>query len=148
MIWVHSIPPIVWIQAAAILFTLFAAKISAKIVTRYENKGATIHQMTLLHRYTFLIKLAYCIGTAAIFIPDLKGAAFSGLLAALWIYIIFDPLISIWRIPKRPWHYLGLNDADGRFWNGTFGKNAGKFKAAILAAALITTNILYYAYHL
>lgn len=131
----------IWVQAISVAFAVITAAISAPIVTRFERNGATVRQMTLLHRYTALVKIAFGLVVVLQALPDLHRAAFSGVFAFLWVYILFDPLLSRFRRPKRPWHYLGLNDGDGRFWNGTFGRDAGKWKAAILLTLITLTNL-------
>lgn len=136
-----------WIQVISFTFSVLAAAIGAPIVSRFEFSGGSdiVRKMTLLHRYTFLAKAFFCIAMAAIVFVITRNygyAAISGLLGALWIWLTFDILLNRMRKPKRPWDYLGLNDGDGRFWNSVFGKQSGKFKAAILLAAIITINII------
>ena len=129
------------LQAISILFSVAAAVISAPIVSRFEINGATVKQIDKLHSYTFWIKVVVCL-----VIMVISWELFSGLFFALWDYLLFDVVLNRLRKPKRHWDYLGLNDNSGRFWNGTFGVNAGRWKACILIFILILTNFIYYNY--
>jgi hypothetical protein len=132
------------LQVISILFPIAAAVISAPIVTRYENSGTDVRRMTLLHRYTFLIKSIYVGAWTASCYGHWREMAFTFGLSSMWIYLLFDIVLNRMRRPARPWDYLGLNDGDGRFWNGTFGHGAGKWKVVILTTTLIILNILYH----
>lgn len=137
--------PVLLVQVISIAFAVIAAWISAPIVTRFENKGATPHKMAVLHWWTAFVKVVFGAVMVAQTLPNARLAAFTGLFCLLWVYLLFDCILNRLRLPKRPWDYLGLNDRDGRFWNGTFGRDSGKWKAAILFLLITTLNIIFYA---
>lgn len=118
------------------------AKHDAPAVIEFENDGVDNKLMSIFHRYNFWVKVLFCAVAGLVASPYWIDSLFYGLTSALWIYLVFDPALNLNR-PKVKWHYLGLNDADGRFWNGTFGKNSGKIKAVILSVAIIAVNLIY-----
>lgn len=130
------------IQVISALFAIFCAKHDAPAVSRFEFGGVSKGEMKAFHFWNNCLKAGFCAIVAYGYYPDLRLAAFSGGLAALWIYLLFDPVLNISRNPRKPWHYLGLNDGDGRLWNGLFGSGAGRWKAAILAGVIAAGNIL------
>jgi hypothetical protein len=90
-----------------------------------------------------MLKIIFCIVCGAIFWPGVVEMLFAFALSGLCIWLLFDPVLNRSRDRKRAWHYLGMNDEDGKFWNGLFGKNSGKVKAAVLSAAIAALNIIY-----
>lgn len=133
------------IQLLAIVFAVACAYHDAPAVSNFERNGVTGVDLARFHHNNALLKTIFCVAVALSQYPNVQLEAFSGGLAALWIWVIFDPVLNLKRHPSRPWDYLGLNDWDGQFWNGVFGQNSGKWKAAILFTLITTLNILFYA---
>lgn len=73
--------------------------------------------------------------------PDLQNMAFTGGSSFLWVYMVFDISCGIWGHSGH-WDYLGKNDWHGRAWFYVFGKNAGRWKVAIVLSVLIIINYL------
>jgi hypothetical protein len=151
------------IQAITIIFAYALAKHDAPAVSHFENWSATPKEIAVFHRYNVWIKGCYCfvIFSIVFWLDTVVNGINAGLVSAGWIYLLFDPILNISRTQKRKWDYLGMNDADGRFWNGLFtiskGKSkfrkiiyaafyfmkshVGKIKAAILFLLIILANI-------
>lgn len=139
------------IQVISIWFAFSMAKHDAPAVSSFEFHGIDVHQQSIFHRYNFWNKVSFCFVAACSmyeydFLWSLDDMFFGGAIAAAWIYLLFDPILNICRKPKKKWHYLGLNDADGRFWNGTFGRYSGTIKAVVLLLAIIALNFVYERY--
>jgi len=137
----------IWfIQILAIQFAISLAKHDAPAVSQFEHYGLANKQMARFHRYGWWAKLLFCL--VAAIIPaqwpntDLLAIAVRGLMAGLWVYLVFDPALNLCRSPRRKLLYLGLNDADGRFWNGTFGRHAGVWKVIVLGVVIAGINFL------
>lgn len=134
-------------QLTTILFAIFCAKHDAPAVSRFEYSGVSKEEMAAFHRWNLGIKGAYCFAVSLAHWYDWQEMLFSGVSAALWIWLLFDPVLNISRKPRRPWDYLGMNDRDGRTWNRLFGRAAGKVKAvilAVIAAAAIWYTVRWY----
>lgn len=129
-------------QIIAIQFAISLAKHNAPAVTQFENYGIGDTQMARFHRYNNWTKFFFCLSSSFIAYDNWWLMAIFGFLSFLWVWCLFDPALNLSRTPKRNFFYLGLNDADGRFWNGTFGRNSGVFKFAILLLLIIFINIL------
>lgn len=128
-------------------FAVFAALHDAPVVMSWEESGqVTPKEMARFHRYNAWLKFIFCLsvsicGSAGID-HRLILMLFLGLLSFLTIYLVFDIALSVIR-PGRSWDYLGVNDGDGRRWIKWFGKNAGKWKAAILLLLIVGIFLLY-----
>lgn len=126
------------------------AKHDAPAVNQFEHYGTSNKQMAVFHRYNSLAKFFYCLAVSLLPAEwpntDLLDMLFRGVLSALWIWLVFDPVLNISRSPKRKLFYLGMNDSDGRFWNGTFGKYAGQWKFAVLFFLIVIINYLNHRY--
>lgn len=139
------------IQAISILFAITLAKHDGPAVSQFEDRGFKDEQtknkwMAVFHRYNNFGKFLWCVGMALIpaWHKEWVDAGFAGLLAFLWIYLIFDPVLNISRTPKRDLYYLGQNDSDGRRWIKWFGqKNAGKAKAILLSMLVAAANFIH-----
>lgn len=134
----------IWaIQAISIAFALAMAWHNAPAVSQFEHSGINNLWMARFHRYGWWTRAVF-VGICSLVGPlTWWDAGARGLMSFLWVYLIFDIALNRSRIPARLWHYLGLNDADGRFWNGTFGRYAGKIKAAIISSAIVAANMIY-----
>lgn len=137
----------IWlVQILAIQFAISMAKHDGPAVSNFEYYGAGDKDMAVFHRYGWWSKFFFC--AAMTIVPaqwpntDLLDMFFRGLLSFLWIYLLFDPALNRSRKPRKDFFYLGLNDADGRFWNGTFGRNGGKVKFIVLLAIIAGVNVL------
>lgn len=99
-------------------------------------------QMDRFHRYNSWAKFFFCLAASFIGVAvkvdwHIFLVIFSnGALAALWVWLVFDPALSIMR-PGRNWDYIGQNDDDGKRWIKWFGKNAGEWKAVILFILIV-----------
>ena len=136
------------ISICAIGFAIALAAHDEPCVTYMENNvKAEDWQMDRFHRYNVWAKFFACLGLSFIGVNvQITWHCFftvftNGVLAALWIWLVFDPALSIIR-PGRNWDYIGQNDDDGKRWLKWFGKNAGEYKAIILLLLIITTIIL------
>lgn len=127
-------------QLISALFAFFVAMHDAPAVSSFERNDAPGPWMAKFHRYNFWLKAAFCFGISITYLPDWIGSASAGVFSALWIYLVFDPVLAVSREPARKWHYKGLNDSDGRFWNKWGG---GKVKAVVLILAIVAANIIY-----
>ena len=133
----------IWlIQILAIQFAISLAKHDAPAVTQFEHYGLANKQMARFHRYNTWTKFFYCAAACLAMYKNWWMMAAAGGLSALWIWLLFDPALNVTRSPKRSFFYLGLNDADGRFWNGTFGRNSGKVKFIVLLLLIVAINLL------
>ena len=99
-----------------------------------KNENWWFHQTNNLTKFLFVILLAT---TAA---PDIMAMVFVGITSALWIFLYFDIATGAWGHAKDPF-YLGQNDDNGNWWRKSFGKDAGKIKAAILFLILLGLNL-------
>lgn len=104
-------------------------------------------QMDIFHRYNSWAKFFFCLAASFIGVTAKVDwhtflVIFSnGALAALWVWLVFDPALSIIR-PGRNWDYIGSNDDDGKRWIKWFAKNAGEYKAVILSLLIAVTIFL------
>ena len=128
------------VQVLSIAAAIAMAKHDAPAVIHFENKGVDPLTMSKFHRYNVWTKSVFCILCAVAGGPVFLDMFYPGILSALWIYLLFDPVLNKNR-PGRGWDYLGTNDADGRRWIKWFGDNAGEFKAAILLLLIIGINV-------
>jgi hypothetical protein len=131
------------LQAISFLFAYCLARHNAEPVSHFEFHGTTPKQMKIFHRWNNWTKFFFCCLASSPFYPAVLQMLSAGVFSFLWIYLVFDPVLNRNRSPKKPWDYLGLNDGDGRFWNGVFGRKSGKWKAFILTTSLIAGNIIY-----
>lgn len=129
------------IQILSILVAVFLARHDAPAVLHFEYHGVDNNSMAKFHRNNNFIKFVVCCLAACVFYPDIKSMFFAGLLSALWIYLLFDIVLNKNR-PGKNWDYIGQNDADGRRWIKLFGQRAGEWKAILLFALIVITNIL------
>lgn len=135
------------IQILAILFAFSSAKHDSVAVNHFEGYGflndiQLRQNIKVFHSSNSWMKFFFCCAAALYVLPDWKEAITVGLIAALWIWFLFDIILNLNRIPVRKWHYLGSNDKDGRRWQRLFGKNAGKVKALVLVVMIVAINIL------
>lgn len=128
------------VQVISILFAVALAKHDAPAIDKFNERGIDNISMSVFHRYNAWLKLFFCIASAFAYCPNWKSAILAGLFSGLWIYLVFDIALNRSRHYKLKWHYLGLNDKDGRFWNNWFGDLSGKAKAIVLLAAIIAVN--------
>ena len=136
------------IQLLAVLFSVAVAKHDAPAVNHFENYGFSSDKqlrdaLRQFHNNNWWLKFFFCAGVAVPAIPNWIEAVCSGLLAGLWVYLLFDIVLNLNR-PGRKWYYLGNNDKDGRFWIKLFGRNAGKIKVVILLILITSINLLKY----
>lgn len=130
------------ISLCSIGFAIMLAAHDEPCVTYMENY---VHkkdwEMDRFHRYNAWTKFFACLGFAFIGVKiQLTWHCFflifsNGMLAALFVWLVFDPALSIMR-PGRNWDYIGINDDDGKRWTKWFGKNAGEYKAIILTVII------------
>lgn len=132
-------------QILSILFALVFAAQNAPTVNKFEVLGASAREMAVFHRYGWWTKLFFCLAAGSAGWPQFDKISLITGLSGLWVYLLFDIALNRLRSPKRAWDYLGLNDADGRFWNGVFGQLGGKIKACVLFAAIVIINLLSHA---
>lgn len=128
-------------QAIAFLFAIALAKHDAPAVIHFEHYGVPNNELARFHRYNNWVKFFFCLLAAITAIPEWKDMICTGLVSALWIYLVFDIALNLNR-PGKNWDYIGRNDADGRRWVKWFGKGAGEMKAVIIAIMIISVNIL------
>lgn len=129
-------------QVVAILFAIAVAKHDAPAIIHFYDYLASPLFIARFHRYNFWLKFLFCVVVSLLASPYWPDGLFYGLASGLWIWLVFDPALNI-SSGKQKWDYLGLNDADGRFWNGLFGRNSGKIKAVLLSVAIIAVNLIY-----
>lgn len=130
-------------QALSILFAYALAKHDGAAIELFNSPDPNL-QMAKFHRYNNWTKFAFCLLASLAAFPDLLNMGFNGLLSFLWIYLLFDPVLSKSR--GKDWDYLGENDADGRRWIKWFGKgNAGERKFFILVVVILVVNAAFIA---
>lgn len=139
------------IQAISVLFAFSMAKHDAPAVSAFEFHGISPNAQSIFHRYNFWNKVTFCLVAACSmfegdFLWSVVEMILGGLVSAAWIYLLFDIILNVSRLPKKKWNYLGLNDADGRFWNGTFGRYSGTIKAVVLLLVILALNYIYERY--
>lgn len=133
---------------AVIIFISICSAAFAILLARHDEPAVTLAnklakpedwQMAIFHRYNWWVKFCFCLMASWAGIPSLLVMFSFGMLAFLWIYLIFDPALSVFR-PGFSWNHIGDNDADGRRWIKWFGsKNAGRWKAVILLFLIAVT---------
>lgn len=133
------------VQALSIWAAFVFAWKDAPSVREFHNDGVSQEDMGKFHKNGSFLKLLVCILAGLVFNENYLFAGFSFVLSGLWIWLLFDPVLNRARSQGFKLDYLGLNDADGRRWRKWFGdKNAGKWKAVVLSAAILILNILIY----
>ena len=135
------------VQALSIWAAFVFAWKDAPSVREFHNDGVIPEDMAKFHKNGSFLKFLVCILAGLIFKDNYLFGGFSFALCGLWIWLLFDPVLNLARKQGLTWDYLGLNDADGRRWRKWFGeKNAGKWKAVVLSAAIVGLNLLIYFY--
>ena len=134
------------IQILAILFSFFSAKHDSVAVNHFEGYGflndiQLRQNIKVFHSSNSWMKFFFCCAAALYGLPDCKEAIAVGLITALWIWLLFDIILNLNRIPVRKWYYLGSNDKDGRRWQRMFGKNGGMVKALVLFVFIVAVNL-------
>jgi hypothetical protein len=135
--------PILFIlQLLAGLAAWYMGKHDGPPLRMYANKGwsgekdnQVFHGTNNVTKFLFLLLITLVPG------PNLQDMAFAGLSSLGMIYLVFDISTGI-HGPYKLWHYLGKNDWHGKWWRKRFGESAGKWKAGILAAIIISLNLI------
>lgn len=146
MISLSPIVTLIVLQVAAIAFAVVAALQNAPAVDSFNKYGLADWpgwkvQIARFHRYNNWIKFLFCVICSLLAGPEWLGILITGFVCGLWIYLVFDIVLS--KAIGKPWHYQSRNDPHGRFWILSFTEEtAGKWKALILSASIIITNLL------
>lgn len=139
MTWQFIIP-----QLTAILCAVYLARHDAPVANHFSDRGAEPLTIAKWHSNGFRLKFCLSAGIAALFAPVWLVALLVGAVVALWIFLVFDPVLNKARKRGFSWDYLSDNDGTGRWLLKRFGKRAGQIKALACLIGIIGINIIYY----
>ena len=129
------------IQILSFLFAFACAVHDCPAIDNFTFYGSDEKQQKRFHLFNGLLKSCF---VGAVFIC---GGWMTATLSALIIYMVFDPVVAIFRTvftpPKKPWYYLSTKGIDG-FLVKALGQKAGLYKAAFCLVLIIALNIIYY----
>lgn len=129
------------LQATTILFAIAAAYLNQIPVEKMIYAGASINEGKKFHAANSMVKIIYSASVCLSFYPPGYRFGFFFVILSLIQWFVFDIALNVF-LSKR-WDYIGRTAWIDKVLNAVFGSVAGKVKAIICIAAIITLNIFF-----
>jgi hypothetical protein len=123
------------VQVVTILFAIACGQHDVPAVNNFTSYGSSKNEQAKFHRWGFVAKACYIV-----VILLLHGWV---LALICWVvsYILFDPIVALFRRERKDWWYISDNQIDG-FLKRILGKKVGMWKFLIGLAFVIFMNVI------
>jgi hypothetical protein len=135
--------PYYTIQIIAILIAIRLGVHDAVAVNGFERCGSDEKEQSQFHNSNWQLKALICLGLSVLGYANWLRMAIYFFTTGLEVWILFDPVVALFRKNKQAWYYLSKGNRVDRILMKIFGRSAGVFKCLICLVIVILLNIFY-----
>lgn len=140
---------LLFIHIVSILFAYFDGRHDVPAINNFNRYGSNEKDQSAFHGSNWKLKLILCLSLALpplfwdFSVLSVCRCGITFLVSGINIWMIFDPVVALFRDSKQPWWYLSNGNKTDRVLKKSFGEHAGKWKLFICIVVSILLTVTY-----